>query len=88
MTEVHKDGGYLFYVGSECMEDGCSRDIYNIVPEPKTIQDKLNFSPPATGYSNRRWIEKVMNIKFPDRYQPTLHGMQETYVSDEWNGID
>jgi hypothetical protein len=69
------------------MKDGCLRQIYNIVPEPKNTQEKLNFKLPTGGYPNRRWIEKVKGIKFPDRYQPTLHGMQETYVSDEWNGI-
>lgn len=86
MTEVHKENGYLFYIGRERMKDGCFRELWNIVPEPKTTQDKLSFLPPTTGYPNRRWIEKIKGVKFPDRYQPTLNGTSETYLSDEWNG--
>ena len=88
MREIHKENGYIFYIGRERMKDGCFRELWNIVSEPKTTQEKLSFQPPTTGYPNRRWIEKVKGIKFPDRYQPTLHGMSETYLSDEWNGIE
>ena len=88
MREVHNEKGYLFYIGKERMKGGCSRDLWNIIPEPKTTKEKLSFKPPETGYPNRRWIEKVKGIKFPDRYQPTLNKTTEVYISDEWNGIE
>lgn len=86
MTKVHEENGYLFYVGIEYMENGHSRTIWNIVPAPKTIEEKRAFCDPSSGYPNRTYIERVKGVKFPDRYLPILHGTQETYLFNTWSG--
>lgn len=71
MIKVDTINGYDFY-----LEVG-SRDkqtLYNIVPEGSPA--------PNGGYYNRRYIEKIKGVKFPDRYQPTLHGTRELYPHD------
>lgn len=72
MIKVHTESGYDFYIESGC---GNTTDIFNIVPE--------NSPAPIGGYPNRRWIEKIKGVKFPDRYQPTKYGCRETWCSDE-----
>jgi len=76
MTKVDSIGGYDFYISAG---NGDRKILYNIV--------KAGDPAPDGGYPNRRFIEKVKGITFPDRYQPTLHGCQETYVSDMWSGV-
>lgn len=80
MTKVHNENGYDFYVGVVRTKCDGHQTIYNIVPEGQTVV--------GGGYPNRRWIEKVKGVKFPDRYQPTKHGMRETYLSDDWSGVE
>ena len=87
MTLVHKENGYLFYIGFDTMRGGFRRFIFNIIKEPQTREEKISFKEPTGGFPNRRYIERIKGIKFPDKYQPTLHGMGETYLSDEWSGI-
>lgn len=72
MQKVHTESGYDFYLEGPC---GDSQAIYNIVPEGSPA--------PNGGYYNRRYIEKIKGVKFPDRYQPTLHGTNELYPHDE-----
>lgn len=75
MQKVYSDNQHDFYIGR------CANTLlYNIVP--------VNLTPPTGGYPNRRYIERIKNTKFPDRYQPTLHGTRECYTSDEWSGIE
>ena len=66
MRLVERLNGYDFYICGD--SNGM---LYNIVPEKSPA--------PASGYHNRQYIEKIKGIKFPDRYQPTLHGMTELY---------
>lgn len=63
--------GYDFYIDGGC---GNVQSRFNIVPTGNEI--------PWTGYKNRQYIEKIRGVKFPDRYQPTLHGMTELYQHD------
>lgn len=81
MRKVHQENGYLFYIGTTTIKGGSFQMLYNIVPEPKTTEEKLAFKEPESGYPNRQYIERIKGIKFPDRYQPTLHGMKELYSS-------
>lgn len=76
LKKVHTDDQYDFYIR---VRPG-KGNIWNIVPK--------NSPAPTAGYPNRRWIERVKGVKFPDRYQPAYHGMSETYVSDLWDGIE
>lgn len=69
MTKVYSDENYDFYI--KC-GNGDIPTIYNIVPKNSFV--------PTSGYVSRNYIEKVKGVKFPDRYQPTLHGMRETYM--------
>jgi hypothetical protein len=68
MTKVDSYGGYDFYLQSAI---GDRPALYNIVPQGSPA--------PTGGYLNRQYIEKIKGVKFPDRYQPTLHGMSELY---------
>ena len=72
MTKVDSYGGYDFYLQTA---KGDRPALYNIVPQ--------NSLAPEGGYRNRQYIEKIKGIKFPDRYQPTLHGMSELYLYTE-----
>jgi hypothetical protein len=76
MSKVTTVDGYDFYIW---VGNGDFPTLYNIVPEGSPA--------PGGGYPNRRFIERVKGVRFPDRYQPTLHGSSETYCSDEWSGI-
>lgn len=76
MTFVETKEGYDFYIRAG---HGNTPTLYNIV--------KAKSEVPVGGYPNRRYIERIKGVKFPDRYQPTLHGMQETYASDLWSGV-
>lgn len=76
MKKVDSYSGYDFYI--HC-GDGDNPNLYNIV--------KTGDLPPVGGYPNRRYIERIKGIKFPDKYQPTKYGKSETYLSDEWSGI-
>jgi hypothetical protein len=71
MHSIHEDVNYLFYIGVHTDKRGFKYTIYNIVPKDKPA--------PKSGYKNRQWIENFREVKFPDRYQPTLRGMRETY---------
>jgi len=69
MTLVEKNYmGYDFYIQAGC---GDKQTIYNIVPTGSIA--------PTSGYYNRQYIEILKGVKFPNRYQPTLHGMSELY---------
>ena len=59
MMQVGRSKGYLFYVGEH---EG--KRLYNIVPEPKTEEEKKSFTPPAGGYFSREWIERVKGVRF------------------------
>jgi hypothetical protein len=72
MTKVDNYGGYDFYIQAA---RGDRPALYNIVPQKSLA--------PEGGYRNRQYIEKIKGIKFPDRYQPTLHGMSELYLYTE-----
>lgn len=87
MTHVHTEKGYRFYVGTERIRGGHHQTLYNIVPDPQTAEEQRLFKDPTGGYPNRQYIEYVKGVKFPPRYQPTLHGMRETYTSAQWGGI-
>ena len=69
MAKVYSDDNYDFYI--KC-GNGDKPTTYNIVPKNSFI--------PTGGYVSRSYIEKIKGVKFPDRYQPTLHGMGETYT--------
>lgn len=71
MIRVHSCDRYDYYIGSTNFKDGCSQRIYNIVPR--------GTKEPASGYPNMQYIEDTKGVKFPDRYQPTLHGMRNLY---------
>lgn len=73
MRKIHSDFRYDFYIGSVTKENGDICTIYNIVPH-KTLA-------PKGGYYNMQWIEKIKGAKFPDRYQPTKHGMSNLYTN-------
>lgn len=81
MTMVHSEGGYGFFIGLECGVRVGFRSVWNIVKLPTTIEEKMKFKV-GGGYLNRRYIEKIKGLRFPDRYQPTLHGMGELYTFD------
>jgi len=76
LMKVHTDDQYDFYI--RCRPG--KGDIWNIVQK--------NSQAPTGGYPNRRYIERLKGVKFPERYQPTLNGMSETYLSDLWDGIE
>jgi hypothetical protein len=65
--KVHSDENYDYYVWSRA---GLPT-LYNVVP--KGAPD------PQSGIPNMRYIEKIKNTKFPDRYQPESHGMSPLY---------
>lgn len=77
MTKVDSFGGYDFYIGTRVTTGGGRLAEYNIVP--------AGSAAPASGYLSRPYIEKIKGVKFPDRYQPTLHGTRETYT-DSFSG--
>ena len=69
MICVEKDyKGYDFYLGTSVVTN---EKLFNIVPAGNPA--------PSTGYLARNYIERVKGVNFPDRYQPTLHGMSELY---------
>ncbi len=68
MTKVDSINGYDFYIDAGI---GDKQTMYNIVP--------VGSQAPAGGYYNRTYIERIKGVKFPDRYQPTKHGMSELY---------
>lgn len=78
MTKVETIGDYDFYIGLITTGKE-AQTLYNIVPK--------SSKEPVGGYPNRLYIERIKGIKFPNRYQPTLHGMTETYSNGEWDGI-
>lgn len=80
MTHVHNENGYSFYIGAQTIRGGRKVTVYNILP--------CSDPAPKGGYPNRQYIERIKGVKFPDRYQPTKHGMGETYTSDQWSGVD
>jgi hypothetical protein len=55
MTKVHSEGGYDFYISS--WHGDVPALYYNIVPSGQR---------PTCGYLNRRYIERVKGIKFPE----------------------
>ena len=74
MKLVEKNfNGYDFYIE---VGNGIVGDLYNIVP--------TGSEPPKGGYKARNYIEKIKGVKFPDRYQPTLHGSDEKYPFPWW----
>jgi hypothetical protein len=72
---VESGAEYDFYIKAG---NGDVPTLWNIVPKGSPA--------PMGGYPNRRYIEKVKGVRFPDRYQPTLHGTKDTYISNEWGG--
>lgn len=68
---VHRGATHDFYLRCAL---GDSEALYNIVPSGSPA--------PGGGYKNMRYIEKVKGVRFPDRYQPTLHGAQSLYPHD------
>lgn len=69
MTLVEKNyQGYDFYIEAGL---GDRQTKWNIVPTGSPA--------PEGGYFNRQYIEKIKGVRFPDRYQPTLHGTSELY---------
>ena len=65
MTLVEKNfNGYDFYL-TPCIGDRPA--LYNIVPTGSPT--------PEGGYRSMGWIEKIRGVRFPDRYQPSLHGI-------------
>jgi hypothetical protein len=75
MRKVDTYQGFDFYVKSIRIRY-THYTIYNILPQGSEAPNK--------GYFNRRYIEKLRGVKFADRYQPTKHGMSETYVSEDY----
>lgn len=71
MTRIDSHSGYDFYIASGM---GDRPTLYNIVPAGSPA--------PEGGYRNRQYIERIKGVKFPDRYQPTQHGMTELYLTD------
>jgi hypothetical protein len=69
MIKVDTLSGYDFYI---CAGVGDRQTLYNIVPQGSAA--------PGGGYRNRQYIERIKGVKFPDRYQPTLHGCKELYM--------
>lgn len=74
MHKVHAEFGYDFYIGSVEEKKGHPRYVYNIV--------RKGSNAPEGGYYDMRWIEKVKGVQFPDRYQPTRHGMRHLYMHE------
>lgn len=68
LTKVDSIGEYDFYLSSAI---GNKNALYNIVPKGSPA--------PEGGYRNMQYIEKIKGVKFPDRYQPTKHGMTNLY---------
>lgn len=68
MRKVDSIGEYDFYMKSA---GGDANALYNIVPKGSPA--------PKGGYRNMQYIEKIKGVKFPDRYQPTKHGMTNLY---------
>ena len=66
MRRIDSYSGYDFYVGNATIKGGFIVKVYNILPEG-SIE-------PKSGYNNMQYIERIKGVKFPDRYQPTLHG--------------
>jgi hypothetical protein len=71
LTHVHSENGYSFYIGTVTEKGGFRTTVYNILPS--------DHQAPSVGYPNRKYIEGIKGVKFPDRYQPTKHGMTELY---------
>ena len=68
MRKVDSYNGYDFYYKGA---GGDRNALYNIVSKGSPA--------PEGGYRNIQYIEKIKHIKFPNRYQPTLHGMTNLY---------
>jgi hypothetical protein len=64
MRKVDSYGGYDFYLKPAIGND---RALYNILPTGSPA--------PEGGYRDMQYIELIKGIKFPDRYQPALHGI-------------
>jgi hypothetical protein len=67
MTLIERGVTYDFYTQAKPGE----QSLWNIVPTGSPA--------PTGGYKNRQYIERIKGVKFPDRYQPILHGMSELY---------
>ena len=75
MTLVERGVTHDFYIEAG---KGDTPTLYNIVPAGSPA--------PEGGYRNRQYIERIKGVKFPDRYQPTQHGMTELYLTDGGKG--
>jgi len=72
LTKVHSDDKYDYYLSPAF---GNNQALYNIVPK--------GSKPPTGGYRNMQYIENIKHAKFPERYQPTSHGMSNLYTKKE-----
>ena len=72
LTKVDSIGDYDFYLRPAA---GDANALYNIVPKGSPA--------PNGGYRNMQYIEKIKGVKFPDRYQPTKHGMSNLYKESQ-----